>query len=86
MTTESPSQTAPDVAGLSFETALQELEQIVDKLERGQGSLDDAIAAYERGAKLKAHCKAKLDEARLKVEKIRLDEAGQPTGTADLDA
>ena len=86
MTTETTSKTEPDVAGLSFETALQELEQIVDKLERGHGSLDDAIAAYERGARLKAHCKAKLDEARLKVEKIRLDEAGQPTGTADLDA
>jgi exodeoxyribonuclease VII small subunit len=85
VTTETTSKTAPDVKGLSFEAALQELEQIVDKLERGQGSLDDAIAAYERGAKLKAHCKAKLDEARLKVEKIRLDDAGKPTGTADLD-
>lgn len=86
MTTETTSKNDPDVSGLSFEAALQELEQIVDKLERGQGSLDDAIAAYERGAKLKAHCKAKLDEARLKVDKIRIDDAGQPTGTADLDA
>jgi exodeoxyribonuclease VII small subunit len=71
--------------GLSFEDALKELERIVETLERGQGSLDDAIAAYERGAKLKKYCQAKLEEARLKVEKIKLDDSGQPAGTAGLD-
>jgi len=80
-----PDSADPQIDAMGFEAALQELEQIVERLERGQGSLDDAIAAYERGAKLKAHCKRKLDEARLKVEKIKLDEAGQPSGTADLD-
>lgn len=85
MTTDTKDKGA-EIEGMSFEAALQELEQIVDKLERGQGSLDDAISAYERGAKLKAHCKKKLDEARLKVEKIRLDDSGQPAGTSDLDA
>ena len=74
-----------DLDGLSFEAALQELEQIVETLEQGRGSLDSAIAAYERGAKLKAHCKRKLDEALLKVESIRLDESGQPSGTSDFD-
>lgn len=85
MNTETEIAGDDELAGMSFEAALQELEQIVDKLERGQGSLDDAIVAYERGAKLKAHCKRKLDEARLKVEKIRLDDAGRPVGAEDLD-
>lgn len=70
---------------MSFEDALKELERIVETLERGQGSLDDAIAAYERGAKLKKYCQAKLEEARLKVEKIKLDDGGQPAGTTGLD-
>tara|TARA_B100000579_G_C22406628_1_gene654385 strand:- start:88 stop:330 length:243 start_codon:yes stop_codon:yes gene_type:complete len=66
------------IENLNFEDSLKELEEIVERLENGQGSLDDAIAAYERGSMLKKHCQAKLDEARLKVEKIKLpqDEAG----------
>lgn len=74
------------VDAMSFEDALRELEAIVETLEQGRGSLDDAIAAYERGAALKKHCQKKLEEARLKVEKIKLDESGQPSGTTDFDA
>lgn len=58
------------VADLSFEDALAELEKIVRDLETGQAKLDDAIAAYERGAALKQHCEAKLREAQAKVDKI----------------
>ena len=64
------------VKELSFEDSLAELEAIVDRLESGQGSLNDAITAYERGSQLKRHCQTKLDEARMKVEKIRLPEDG----------
>ncbi len=66
------------IENLNFEDSLKELEEIVERLENGQGSLEDAIAAYERGSMLKKHCQAKLDEARLKVEKIKLpqDEGG----------
>ena len=46
----------PGVEGLSFEDALAELERIVRGLEGGQQKLEDAIAAYERGAKLRRHC------------------------------
>ena len=64
---------------LSFEDSLSELEAIVDRLESGQGSLDDAITAYERGSQLNRYCQMKLDEARMKVEKIRLpDNGGEP--------
>lgn len=55
---------------LSFEDALAELEVIVNKLESGDISLDGAIKAYERGSILKEQCEKKLNEAKLKVEKI----------------
>ena len=64
--TDTPSQSAD----LSFEDALRQLEEIVSVLERGDISLDEAIAAYEKGTSLKAHCQKRLEEARLKVEKI----------------
>lgn len=84
--TQATAPAATPVEKMSFEDALRELERIVETLEQGRGSLDDAIAAYERGAALKKHCQKKLEEARLKVEKIKLDESGQPSGTADFDA
>ena len=52
-----------DIAGLSFEDALAELEKIVRGLEGGQQKLEDAITCYERGASLRRHCEAKLAEA-----------------------
>lgn len=67
---------ASDIKAMSFEAALKELEEIVQKLERGQGDLEKAIAAYERGVALKAHCEAKLREAQLKVDKITIDLGG----------
>ena len=72
-----------EVKQLSFEQALQELEAVVAKLEAGDVSLDDAIDAYSRGMSLKAHCQARLEEARLKVEKIRLPENGAVAEQAD---
>ena len=60
-----------------FEEALEELEQIVRTLEGGKGKLEDAITAYERGAKLKSHCEKKLKEAQAKVEKISLGADGE---------
>ena len=59
-----------ELAAISFEEALRELETIVTSLERGDVSLDDAIAAFERGTALKAHCQKRLEEARMKVEQI----------------
>ena len=67
-----------DIATLSFEQALAELEQIVAKLESGQAPLEDSIRMYERGAALKAHCEARLDAARLRVEKIVMSAGGAP--------
>ena len=68
---------ATDIAKLSFEQALAELERIVGQLETGQAPLEEAIALYERGALLKAHCEARLEQARLKVEKIVIGPSGE---------
>jgi exodeoxyribonuclease VII small subunit len=59
-----------DIKKLSFEDALEQLEGIVSELETGQGKLDEAIVAYERGALLKRHCEAKLKEAQARIDKI----------------
>jgi exodeoxyribonuclease VII small subunit len=74
-----------DIAALSFEDALNELEGIVQKLERGQVKLDEAISSYERGALLKKHCEQKLSEAKMKVDKIVFAADGSvATQPADL--
>jgi exodeoxyribonuclease VII small subunit len=65
-----------DIATLTFEQALAELEQIVARLESGQAPLEDSIRMYERGAALKAHCETRLEAARLRVEKIVVGAAG----------
>jgi exodeoxyribonuclease VII small subunit len=69
------------VTELSFEQAMQELEQVVGRLERGDVALDESITLYSRGAELKKRCEAKLKEAEEKVAAITLDTDGQPTGT-----
>ncbi|SLN61461.1 Exodeoxyribonuclease 7 small subunit [Pseudoruegeria aquimaris] len=69
-----------DVESMSFEQALKALEDVVGQLERGDVPLEDSIGLYERGAKLKAHCEAKLRDAEEKVAAITLDENGQPNG------
>ncbi len=75
-----------DIAALSFEEALAELQDLVKRLERGDNKLDDAIKSYERGALLKRHCEAKLREAQLKVDKIVLGPDGSvATEPANLD-
>ncbi len=60
----------PEIAALSFEDALAQLEKIVRELEAGQTRLEDAIDAYERGALLKSHCEAKLREAQTRIDRI----------------
>ena len=56
---------------LTFEEAMKELEELVDSLDKGDVSLDEAIAAYDRGSQLKDYCQKKLHEAKMKVETIQ---------------
>ncbi|MEL6533164.1 MAG: exodeoxyribonuclease VII small subunit [Pseudomonadota bacterium] len=73
------------VEQMSFEDAIKELEEVVGQLDRGDVALDASIALYERGAKLKARCEAKLKEAEEKVAQITLDADGRPTGSRDTE-
>jgi exodeoxyribonuclease VII small subunit len=76
----------PEIAALSFEDALAELEAIVRRLEKGEGKLDEAIQSYERGALLKRHCETKLREAQARVDKIVDRGEGMPaTEPASFD-
>ena len=59
---------------LTFEEAMKELEKLVDSLDKGNISLDEAIAAYDRGSQLKDYCQKKLQEAKMKVETINLSD------------
>ncbi len=77
--------TAPEVSALSFEEALAELETIVSELESGQAPLERAIALYQRGAELKAHCEGRLEQARLRVEKIVMGPEGQAQSVQAAD-
>ena len=59
---------------LTFEEAIKELELLVDSLDKGDISLDEAIAAYDRGSQLKDYCQKKLHDAKMKVETIQSSE------------
>ncbi len=74
-----------DIAAMSFEIALKELEEIVDKLEKGAVGLEESIAIYARGEALKSHCNALLHNAEQRIEKISLGPDGRPAGTEPLD-
>jgi exodeoxyribonuclease VII small subunit len=67
----------------TFEQAQAELERIVERLERGQAPLDEALALWERGEALYAFCRQKLDSAQGRVDDLarRVEEA-RPEPTA----
>jgi exodeoxyribonuclease VII small subunit len=75
-----------DIAALSFEDALKELERIVGRLESGEAQLQEAIDLYERGDRLRRQCAARLDAAQARIEAIRLDSDGRPAGVAPFNA
>jgi len=60
-----PSEEPSPVA--DFEASLDQLEQLVDKMEHGEMSLEESLAAYERGVGLYRRCQAALEQAELRV-------------------
>ena len=63
----------------TFEEAQRELEQIVERLERGEAGLDEAIHLWERGEELYKTCVGKLDAAQGKIEELaRRAESARP--------
>lgn len=75
-----------DIAALSFEDALKELERIVARLESGDAPLQEAIDLYDLGDKLRQQCAARLDAAQARIEAIRADADGRVTGTTPFAA
>jgi exodeoxyribonuclease VII small subunit len=55
---------------MSFEAALQRLEEIVRALEKGEAPLDQSIELYQEGDRLKRHCEARLKDAQARIEQI----------------
>jgi exodeoxyribonuclease VII small subunit len=69
----------PQTASQSFEEQLEELDGIVTALEDGRLPLEDALALYERGMRLAKACQERLDQAELRVSRLRAvaPEAGE---------
>ena len=65
---------APDE--LSFETALQQLETIVEAMESGDLPLETMLGRFEEGMKLARHCQTRIDEAEVKIQQLEQNAAG----------
>ncbi len=65
MNEQTPSSSPDDLP--EFESALKELEQLVEKLENGESSLKDSLSHFERGVALSRHCHRMLEQARQTV-------------------
>ncbi len=59
-----------------FEISLGKLEKIVDRIEKGELSLDESLKLFEEGVNLSRLCRSRLDEAERKVEMLLKDEEG----------
>ncbi len=57
----------------SFESNLQKLESIVDKLESGEIGLEDSVKLYEEGMKIKKICDKKLQDIEMQIKKIKIE-------------
>lgn len=77
---------ADDVSQLSFEAALQRLEEIVRTLEKGEAPLDQSIGLYQEGERLKRHCEARLKDAQARIDQIALGSDDEPAGLKPFDA
>lgn len=80
------SATADDeavLAALSFEQAQAELEEIVSRIEEGDIAIDDSVAAYARGMKLKAHCRGILDRTEQQFADLTREVRGASVENAD---
>ena len=76
---------APEIEELSFEEALKRLETIVQRLESGDASLEEAIRLYGEGDRLRKRCEDRLGAAQARIEKIVAGADGRATGTRPFD-
>jgi exodeoxyribonuclease VII small subunit len=66
-----------DATSKKFESALEDLEQVVEQLESGELSLEDSLAAFEKGVGLVKFCNQKLNEVEKKIELLVKDKEGK---------
>ncbi len=76
---------APEIAGLSYEQARDELVDIVSRLERGGDSLESSLALWERGEALATRCQEWLDGARDRLAAVRNSEEGKAPLTGESE-
>lgn len=69
---------------VSFEEAMSELDNIVQKLENNQLSLDESISMYQKGIELSNYCSKKLDQAERKITMLVQDKEGNISETPFL--
>ncbi len=62
-----------NISSLSFEEALEELESITESFEDGNSTLENAVNLYNRGVLLKKHCEKKLQEAKKKIDEVKVN-------------
>lgn len=68
---------------LSFEHAIDKLEDIVEQIESGEVGLEDALDRYEQGQVLIKRCRGILDKAEQRITELTQDAEGRPTLTQD---
>jgi exodeoxyribonuclease VII small subunit len=73
---------AADTQSLTFELALEELQKTVERLEKGQVPLDDAVRLFERGMQMKRHCEERLAEAKKRIDLLVVSNDGGLTAKA----
>lgn len=76
-------KTKNEIENLSFEQAIEQLTQVVDKIETGQVPLAESLEQYEKGMAMIAHCRKILLDAEKRIEKIA---ESDDTDTADEDS
>lgn len=67
----------------SFETALKQLEEVVQRLEKGELPLEESLKLYEQGIRLSRLCHTKLEEAEGRIEQLMKDARGEPVPDKD---
>ena len=83
------SQSAPETSQIAqFEQSLDELEQLVVRMEQGELSLDDSLRSFERGVALYRNCQSALEQAELRVSQLldpNLSDSTRPFDDDSID-
>jgi len=82
MESEMQKEGMSSIETLSFEDSYARLEEVIQRLEQGDLSLEESVALYEEGMSLAQHCGRQLDAAELRVTRLLSDTEEQEAATA----